>query len=71
MTIEIQHDNYSTIYAHLNGLKVRKDQMVRAGTVIGYVGNTGLTDSTNRYLLSFEIRKARIPQDPLPGLRRR
>lgn len=71
MTIAIQHDTHSTIYAHLNGLNVRKGQTVKAKTVIGYVGNTGLTDTTNRYILGFEIRKNRIPQDPLPWLSRR
>ena len=71
MTIAIQHDTHSTIYAHLNGLNVRKDQLVKAKTVIGYVGNTGLTDTTNRYILGFEIRKNRVPQDPLPWLSRR
>jgi len=71
MTIAIQHDNHSTIYSHLNGLNVRKGQMVSSGSTIGYVGNTGLTDTTNRYILGFEIRKNRIAQDPLPWLKRR
>jgi murein DD-endopeptidase MepM/ murein hydrolase activator NlpD len=71
MTIAIQHDTYSTIYAHLNGLNVRKGQVVSPRTIIGYVGNTGLTDTTNRYILGFEIRKNRLPQDPLPWLTRR
>ena len=71
MTIAIQHDAHSTIYAHLNGLNVRKGQQVSTRTIIGYVGNTGLTDTTNRYILGFEIRKNRKPQDPLPWLSRR
>lgn len=71
MTIAIQHGTHSTIYAHLNGLNVRKGQTVSTRTVIGYVGNTGLTDTTNRYILGFEIRKNRKPQDPLPWLSRR
>jgi len=71
MTIAIQHGNHSTIYSHLNGLNVRKGQTVSGGTTIGYVGNTGLTDTTNRYILGFEIRKSRVAKDPLPWLRRR
>lgn len=71
MTIAIQHDAHSTIYAHLNGLNVRKGQEVSPRTVIGYVGNTGLTDTSNRYILGFEIRKNRKPQDPLPWLSRK
>ncbi|MEC7983898.1 MAG: peptidoglycan DD-metalloendopeptidase family protein [Myxococcota bacterium] len=70
-TVAVQHGAYSTIYAHLNGIKVRKGQYVKQGTVVGYVGNTGLTDMTNRYILSFEIRYNRKAQDPIPWLRRR
>ena len=40
----------------------------KPGSVIGLVGNTGLTDENNGYLLGFEIRYNRTPQDPLPWL---
>ncbi|MBQ7193895.1 MAG: peptidoglycan DD-metalloendopeptidase family protein, partial [Synergistaceae bacterium] len=44
----------STVYAHLGGASVREGSVVKTGTVIGRVGNSG-TDS--EYGLHFEVRK--------------
>jgi murein DD-endopeptidase MepM/ murein hydrolase activator NlpD len=57
---------YSTLYGHLSAIKVKKNQIVRRGTVIGLVGKTG--NANYRSILPhlhFEIRKNGIPQDPL------
>ncbi|MGC6508407.1 MAG: murein hydrolase activator EnvC family protein [Myxococcota bacterium] len=67
-TVAVDHGSYSTVYAHLNGIRVKLGQKVKPGSVIGLVGNTGLTDENNGYLLGFEIRYNRTPQDPLPWL---
>jgi len=41
--IEIKHtrDNIKTIYAHLSKIAVSKNQFVRQGQLIGFVGKTG------------------------------
>lgn len=57
----------STVYAHLGGTSVREGAIVKAGTVIGRVGNTG-TDS--EYGLHFEVRKNGNAQNPMNYLRR-
>ena len=57
----------STVYAHLGGTSVREGAVVKAGTVIGRVGNTG-TDSA--YGLHFEVRKNGNAQNPMNYLRR-
>ena len=66
-TIAVRHGNYTSVYAHANGLRVRKGQSVAAGDVLGLVGNTGLTDGAG-YLLTFEVRYNGTPQDPVPWL---
>lgn len=66
-TVVIDHGAYSTVYAHANGLKVTPNQAVRQGDVLGFVGNSGLVDSSG-YQLHFEIRYNSTPQDPGPWL---
>ncbi len=66
-TVAIEHGPYTTVYAHANGLMVRRGQPVKAGQQLGSVGNTGLTSGTD-YMLTFEIRYNGTPQDPLPWL---
>jgi septal ring factor EnvC (AmiA/AmiB activator) len=68
-TVAIQHGSYTTIYAHLSGMRVEVGDVVNAGEVVGVVGNTGLT-AAEGYRLSFEIRYNRSPQDPLAWLQR-
>jgi murein DD-endopeptidase MepM/ murein hydrolase activator NlpD len=54
-SIIIKHkEGYSTFYAHLQKILVKKGQQVETGTLIGLVGKTGLTTVPN---LHFEIRK--------------
>ncbi len=65
--VMIQHGSYTTLYAHANGLRVAQGQNVRAGDVLGLVGNTGLTES-DAYRLHFEVRYNGTPQDPAEWL---
>ena len=67
-TVAIKHGDYQSVYAHMNGINVRQGQQVTAGQTLGYVGNTGLTDNTNRYLVTFEIRYQEHHKTPYPGL---
>jgi len=40
--VKIQHqDGYVTLYAHQSRIKVKKNQHVKVGQIIGYVGSTG------------------------------
>jgi len=62
-TVVLDHGAYTTVYAHANGLRVSVGQSVEKGEVLGFVGNSGLVDSSH-YLLHFEIRYNGTPQDP-------
>lgn len=66
-TVVVKHGSYATVYAHLNGIRVRKGQQLKAGDVVGLVGNTGLSDNKT-YMLTFEIRYKNHAQDPSPWL---
>ena len=52
--IIISHsDGYQTWYAHLNGFSVNKNQTIKKGTIIGYVGNTGRSTGSH---LHYEVK---------------
>lgn len=60
-------DSFSTIYAHLTKIHVKKGQYVARGTQLGTVGRTGRARGAH---LHFEIRDGQTPVDPalfLPG----
>jgi murein DD-endopeptidase MepM/ murein hydrolase activator NlpD len=56
---------YSTVYAHHDSLKVSKGQFVEKGDVIGTVGTSGNASGPH---LHFEVRRDRVPGDPLAYL---
>ena len=58
--------NLSTVYAHLGGTSVREGASVKAGTVIGRVGNSG---TNSEYGLHFEVRKNGSAVNPMNYLR--
>ena len=53
---------YKTLYAHLQGFKVRKGQKVIRGQVIANVGSTGKSTAPH---LHFEVWKNNRPVDPI------
>jgi murein DD-endopeptidase MepM/ murein hydrolase activator NlpD len=60
-------DSFSTIYAHLTKIHVKKGQYVSRGAMLGTVGRTGRARGAH---LHFEIRDGQTPVDPalfLPG----
>lgn len=58
----IRHPNgLETYYAHLSKLKVKPNQVVKAGDVIGLGGSTGRSYSPH---LHFEVRYNHVPFDP-------
>lgn len=69
--ILLGHDGgYQTFYGHLDRVVVRLNDSVSSGSIIGAVGNTGLSTGSH---LHFEVRQGGIPRDPLlhlPGLNR-
>ncbi|WP_299157808.1 M23/M56 family metallopeptidase [uncultured Tenacibaculum sp.] len=61
--IVITHsDGYETWYAHLNDFNVSKNQKVKKGDIIGYVGNTGLSTGPH---LHYEVKQNGKPLNPL------
>jgi murein DD-endopeptidase MepM/ murein hydrolase activator NlpD len=64
----VRHPNgYSTIYAHLSELLVKRDDTVKRGQVIARSGQSGGVSSPQ---LHFEVRKGSTPVDPMPFLDR-
>jgi murein DD-endopeptidase MepM/ murein hydrolase activator NlpD len=65
--VKIAHGRrVQTWYAHLSSFAVRRGQRVRAGTVVGRVGSTGVSTGPH---LHFEVRLRGAAVDPLPALR--
>ena len=61
--IVIQHsEGYQTWYAHLDGFEIKKDQNVKKGDVIGYVGSTGKSSGPH---LHYEVRQNDRNLNPL------
>lgn len=63
-SIVIDHKNgYKSTYSHLKEMRVRKNQQVKKGNIIGTIGNTGNTTGAH---LHYEILKDGVPQNPEP-----
>jgi septal ring factor EnvC (AmiA/AmiB activator) len=64
--IIIDHgEGYYSLYGHLDEIEIGIGERVKAGDIIGKVGDT---DSINGYTLYFEIRQRGKPEDPLVWL---
>jgi murein DD-endopeptidase MepM/ murein hydrolase activator NlpD len=57
--------HYSTVYAHHDKIRVSQGEFVEKGDVIGTVGTSGNASGPH---LHFEVRRDRIPDDPLSYL---
>jgi murein DD-endopeptidase MepM/ murein hydrolase activator NlpD len=55
-------DGYETWYAHLKGFNSNKNQDVKIGDIIGYVGNTGRSTGPH---LHYEVKHNGKHQNPL------
>ena len=65
--IIIKHkNNWTTAYAHLDKLLVKKGEMVKTGDIIASVGSTGNVDKSQ---LHFQVRKNSKPLDPIKFLK--
>ena len=61
--IRIDHGfGYLTLYAHLNKYNVKRNQKVKKGDVIGYVGSTGRSQAPH---LHYEVRKDGKKYNPI------
>jgi hypothetical protein len=67
LRIIIQHDeHYESRYAHLSELKVKVGETIKKGTVIGLVGNTGVSMQAHLHYEVFKDGKPVNPADFLP-----
>ena len=60
--IKLNDSNLYVAYAHMEDLMFNKDEIIKQGDVIGYVGNTGSAEVPK---LHFAIREGKIAVDPL------
>lgn len=61
--VVIKHvDNFSTVYAHLGNISLRKGRSVKKGEVIGRVGDSGNASGPH---LHFEVRLKGRPRNPM------
>lgn len=60
------HSGYSTLYAHLSSIAVKRNAWVGTGTIIGRVGNTGYSTGPH---LHFTVRKNGYTLNPMTLLR--
>lgn len=62
----IRHDNgWMTAYAHARSLTVKKNEKVKQGAMVGYVGATG---GVKEPQVHFAMRKGKTPVDPIKYL---
>jgi murein DD-endopeptidase MepM/ murein hydrolase activator NlpD len=67
-TVWLNTPGASYYYAHLDRVAVREQQQVKAGDVLGYVGNTGNARNVSSHLHFGVYRWGKKPIDPLPLL---
>ena len=66
--IIIKHkNNWTTAYAHLDKLLVKKGEIIKTGDIIASVGATGNVDKSQ---LHFQVRKNSKPLDPIKFLKK-
>jgi len=66
MVIVKHKKNYMSIYAHLSAINVEKGALIKSGSTLGRVGETGLATGNH---LHFEIKKSNKSINPLTLLR--
>ena len=75
--VKLKHSNgYYTLYAHMKEVYVKKNQKVKEGQEIGYMGNTGVASANH---LHWEVRKHNEERinprpyinDDLPGMKKK
>lgn len=52
--IAIQHDGFCTLYGHMQGLALKVGQTVKAGQIIGHMGNTGTSTAAHLHFRLIE-----------------
>ncbi len=63
LMVEIDHGyGYTTLYAHMNSLEVRRGQRVKRGEIIGTVGNTGTSTAPH---LHYEVHRNNRSVNPV------
>ena len=69
--IIIKHDDeYETRYAHLSQLKVKSGERISKGSVIGLVGNTGMSTAPHLHYEVIKNGEKVNPKDYYPDIQR-
>ncbi len=66
--IMVKHGNYFTIYSNINDVYVQEGQVVKLNEKLGSVWTDPNTEET---ILHFEVRKGKVPLDPIKWLLKR
>ncbi|MCG0277876.1 MAG: M23 family metallopeptidase [Thermanaeromonas sp.] len=61
-------NGYQVVYAHLDSVKVTKGSKVKAGDVLGTLGQPGRAEASGSVHLHFEVKKNGQALDPAPYL---
>lgn len=63
LMVTVSHSyGYSTLYAHLSGLAVKQDALVKRGQLIGFLGNSGRSTGPHLHYSIYQGEKAINPQ---------
>jgi murein DD-endopeptidase MepM/ murein hydrolase activator NlpD len=63
LVVTINHSyGYTTLYAHLSGIAVKPDTLVKRGQLIGYLGNSGRSTGPHLHYSIYQGEKAIDPQ---------
>ncbi|MBN2585473.1 M23 family metallopeptidase [Patescibacteria group bacterium] len=65
-TVIVKTGNYQITYGHLQDVSVRVGQQIKAGDLIGHLGNTGTANPHLHFQVDYVDGKTRVALNPVP-----